>query len=149
MVSLEEMQAELTRVAQEQERRRVEAHRTAMEEIAAAQKKEELRQAVAKEQQRIAKEKRLRADKLEADAKAAQAREEAEERRLIEEESNRRQEAIDADVKLREDIKKRLDEMEHNEEMAKKALRDAIIMSDSRPIEKAKHPLAKFLQTPE
>jgi hypothetical protein len=134
------------------EQARVSAYEEAMKGLADASIKEAERQASAREEQRLAKE---RSDKRKADAKEAEdarLRKEAETRRLIEQENNRKQEEIEQETKRREALNRSIIEMEHAEETAKQALRDAEL-SAMPPVDAERimpNPLQRFLQqTPE
>lgn len=143
-----DIQEQLTKVALQREQERLAAHEKAMKDLAAARKAEEERQAEAKFAQRAADERaeRRKAEKLEAEA--VQLREEAEARRLIEQEENKKQKAADDILKMKEDIKRRLDELEHAEELAKKQLRD-LIMANTERVDSERiveNPLERFFQ---
>lgn len=145
---LQELQEKLASIALQREQERLAAHEQAMKDLAAARETEEKRQAEAKAAQQAsdAKAEKRKADRLEAEA--AQLREEAEHRRLIEQEENKKQTAADAIVKMKEEIKRHLDELEHAEELAKKQLRDLIMRGTQDSSERIMpNPLERFLQT--
>jgi colicin import membrane protein len=147
-MTIEEIQEHLTQIATQREQERLEAHTQAMKDLAEARATEEKRQAEAKEAQQIAdaKAEKRKAERIEAEA--AQLREEAEARRLVEQEENKKQEASDRIIKMKEAIKLRLDELEHAEELAKKQLRDLITNGTENISERIMpNPLQRFLQT--
>jgi len=146
--TLQDIQERLAQVAHEREQERRAAHEQAMKDIASARQEEELRQAEAKTAREAAdaKAEKRKAERLEAEA--AQLREEAEDRRAIEQEENKKQEAADNIIKMKEEIRKRLNELEHAEEMAKKELRD-LIMRGTENVDTERimpNPLERFLQ---
>ena len=146
-MTIEEIQEQLTQVALEREAERRAAHEQAMKDLAAARQEEELRQSEAKEAQQAADAKAEKRKAERQEAEAAQLREEAEARRLVEQEDNKRQVSADRIVKMKEDIKRRLDELEHAEELAKKQLRDLIMSGTENTSEQIMpNPLARFLQ---
>lgn len=143
-----DIQEQLSKVALQREQERLAAHEKAMKDLAAARKAEEERQAEAKLLQEAADAKaaKRKAERLEAEA--AQLREEAESRRLIEQEENKKQKAADDIIRMKEEISKRLNELEHAEEQAKKQLRD-LIMSGAERVDSERivpNPLERFLQ---
>lgn len=143
-----EIQERLAKVAVQRQKERLDAHASAMKELAEARSKEETRQAAAKEEKRLAQERASKRKKEAQDAEAARVREEEAEQRLIEQEENRRQCAIDDVLKTRETLRKKLDDLEHAEELAKKELRDAMLRDTTDSI--VTNPLQRFLQhTPE
>jgi hypothetical protein len=147
-MTIEEIQEQLTQVALQREQERRAAHEQAMTELAAARKEEELRQAEAKAVQQAADDKAEKRKAERQEAEAAQLREEAEARRLVEQEDSKRQASADRIIKMKEDIKRRLDELEHAEELAKKQLRD-LIMSGTEHVDSERimpNPLERFLQ---
>ena len=123
-MTIEEIQEQLTQVALQREAERLAAHTQAMKDLAAAREEEEKRQAESKARAEADAIKAAKRKAERAEAEAAQLREEAEERRRIEQEYNRKQEVADNIIKMKDDIKRRLDELEHAEELAKKQLRD-------------------------
>lgn len=148
MDSLQGIQEQLATIAKQREQERVAAHEDAMKAMAEFRKKEEQRQAVAKEAQRLAKERKIKADQSARDSEQARLREEEAERHLAEQEENRKQEAINIELKFKADLEKRMLEMEHAEEQAKKTLRDAMLLS-STPVDTERimpNPLQRFLQ---
>ena len=149
--TLIEIQNHLAQVALQREQERREAHTQAMQELAEAKVAEEERQERAKEAQRLAKEKAQQRQQAAQQAEADRLREEAELRRVIEQEENRKQYEADRVVKLKEDIKKRLDEMEHAEEQAKRQLRDVILQAEPKlDTERIiSNPLERFFQPQE
>ncbi len=145
---LEELAEKLAEIALQREQERREAHEQALKELAAARETEEKRQAEARAAQQAsdAKAEKRKAERLEAEAELL--REEAEHRRLIEQEENKKQEAADKLVKLKESIKRHIDELEHAEELAKKQLRDLVMRSTQDSSERiVPNPLERFLQT--
>lgn len=150
--TLLEIQKNLADIATQREKERLEAHETAMKDLAEAKKKEEERQSAAREVQREARERAVKKQNAVKEAEDERLREEANLRRLIEQEDNLKQEEADRVVKMKEDIKRKLDEMEHAEEQAKKQLRDVILQIEPRVDTEriVPNPLDKFLQkTPE
>lgn len=149
--TLIEIQNHLAQIALQREQERREAHEQAMKELAEAKVAEEERQARAKEIQRLAREKAQQRQQAIQQAEAERLREEAELRRVIEQEENRQQYEADRVMKLKEDIKKRLDEMEYAEEKAKKELRDVIMQMgpkvDTERI--VSNPMERFFQAQE
>src|SRR5208337_293747 len=146
-VDLKEIEKQLQEHALQLEKQRLAAHEAAMKELAEARQKEEERQAVARkvQQESDAKAERRKAERLEAEAE--QLREEATARRLMEQEENKKQEALDNIVRMKERIRVQLDEMEHAEELAKKKLRDLIMSNIEHPDERVmSNPLERFLQ---
>ena len=143
---LQEIQEMLEKVARDREAERVAAHDQAMTQLAEVRAKEEARQLAAKEAMQLAQEK---ADKRKAAKQQAEEeclREEANIRRQIEQEEDRKQAAINSIIQIKETIKKRMDDLEHAEDLAKRQLRDAILHA-SAPLEEPQvHPLARFLQ---
>ena len=148
-MTIEEIQEQLTQVALQREAERLAAHTQAMKDLAAAREEEEKRQAESKARAEADAIKAAKRKAERAEAEAAQLRDEAEERRRIEQEYDRQQEAADNIVKMKDDIKRRLDELEHAEELAKKQLRD-VIMSNTEGNSSERimpNPLQRFLQT--
>jgi hypothetical protein len=143
---LQEIQEKLEQVAREREAERIAAHDQAMKQLAEVRAKEEARQIAAKEAMQLAQE---RANKRSADKQRAEEeclREEANIRRQIEQEEDCKQASIDGILRIKEAIKKRMDDLEHAEDLAKRQLRDAILQA-SAPMEEAHvHPLERFLQ---
>ena len=148
-MTIEEIQEQLTQVALQREAERLSAHTQAMKDLAAAREEEEKRQAESKARAEADAIKAAKRKAERAEAEAAQLRDEAEERRRIEQEYDRQQEAADNIVKMKDDIKRRLDELEHAEELAKKQLRDVIMSNtESNSSERIMpNPLQRFLQT--
>lgn len=149
--SIVDLQEKLTSIVAQKEKERLQAHENAMKELADARAKEEERQNSAREEQRIAIEKSAQRKRVVQEAEEERTREEANLRRLVEQEANRKQEELERIVQLKEDIKKRLDEMEHAEELAKKQLRDVILQLEPRVDTERimPNPLAKFFQPQE
>ena len=148
-MTIEEIQEQLTQVALQREAERLAAHTQAMKDLAAAREEEEKRQAESKARAEADAIKAAKRKTERAEAEAAQLRDEAEERRRIEQEYDRHQEAADNIVKMKDDIKRRLDELEHAEELAKKQLRD-VIMNNKEGDSSERimpNPLQRFLQT--
>ena len=146
LVSIQEA---LAKVVLQREAERLAAHEQAMKDLAAAREEEEKRQAAAKLVQEAADLKATQRKAEKQEAEAAQLREEEEQRRLIEREENKKQESADRIIRMKEDIKHRLDELEHAEELAKKQLRDLILSGTERvDTERVmRNPLERFLQT--
>lgn len=144
-----EIQEALAKEALLREHARLAAHEQAMKELGEARAREEARQASAREEQDAARQRKVEKVKAAQEAEAERLREEAELRRITEQEENLRQEALDNIIRMKENIKRRMDELEHAEEQAKKALRDVILQmepkDDSERI--VPNPLQKFLQT--
>lgn len=149
--NLQEIQDELLSIALQREQERKAAHERAMEDLADAKKNEEERQVAAKEIQRAAQEKAKQRQMAAASAEADRLREESNLRTLIEQEENRKQEEIDRVLRMKEDIKRRLNEMEYAEEQAKKQLRDVILrMEPKQDTERiVSNPLERFFQPQE
>ena len=145
---LQEIQEKLEQVAREREAERIAAHDQAMKQLAEVRAKEEARQIAAKEAMQLAQE---RANKRSADKQRAEEeclREEANIRRQIEQEEDCKQASIDGILRIKEAIKKRMDDLEHAEELAKKQLRD-LIMSGTEHVDSERimpNPLERFLQ---
>ena len=147
-MTIEEIQEQLTQVALQREAERLAAHTQAMKDLAAAREEEEKRQAESKARAEADVIKAAKRKAERAEAEADQLREEAEERRLVEQEENRKQASVDHIIKMKEDIKRRLDELEHAEELAKKQLRD-LINSGVEHVDTERimpNPLERFLQ---
>lgn len=133
------------------EQQRLEAHRTAMAEIAKTKAEEDKRKAAAQEildeKQRLL-EKRKR-QKEEAEAEARQQEQEL--RILQEQEQNRAQSEVDATIARREFLARQIAEIEHQEELAKKELHDLLMRgtgnNDSEHV--MDNPLQRFLQPKE
>lgn len=150
-VILQDMMGDLQRLTLKLEQERKEAHEKAMQDIAQAKKDEEERQVVVREVHRLATEKAVQRKNAAAEAEAECLREESVLRVSIEQEENRKQEENERMLRLRASIKRRLQEMEHAEELAKKQLRD--ILSQAEPKEDTErimaNPLARFFQPQE
>ena len=149
--TLIEIQNHLAQVVLQREQERHEARERGMVKLTEAKRAEEERQARSKETQRLAKEKAQQRQKTAQQAEADLLREETELNRAIEQEENRAQAEADCMVKLKESIKKRLDEMEHAEEKAKKELHD-IIMQMEPKIDTERivsNPMQRFFQPQE
>ena len=148
-MTIEEIQEHLTQLALLREQERLAAHTQAMKDLAVAREEEEKRQAEAKLEQKAADARAENRKRERQEAEAAQLREEEEQRRLIEREENKKQESADRIIRMKEDIKHRLDELEHAEELAKKQLRDLILSGTERvDTERVmRNPLERFLQT--
>ena len=147
-MTIEEIQEQLTQVALQREAERLAAHTQAMKDLAATREEEEKRQAESKARAEADAIKAAKRKAERAEAEADQLREEAEERRLVEQEENRKQASVDHIIKMKEDIKRRLDELEHAEELAKKQLRD-LLNSGTERIDTERimpNPLERFLQ---
>ena len=146
---LQELQEKLASIALQREQERLAAHEQAMKDLAVAREEEEKRQAEAKLEQQAADARAENRKRERQEAEAAQLREEEEQRRLIEREENKKQESADRIIRMKEDIKHRLDELEHAEELAKKQLRDLILSGTERvDTERVmRNPLERFLQT--
>jgi hypothetical protein len=149
--TLIEIQNHLAQVALQREQERREAHTQAMQELAEAKVAEEERQARAKEEQRLSREKAVQRQQAAQQAEADRLREEAELRSVIEQEENRAQAEADRAAKLKESIKKRLDEMEHAEEKAKKELRDVSMQMEPKVDTEriVSNPMQRFFQPQE
>jgi DNA polymerase II large subunit len=146
-MTIEEIQEQLTQVALQREAERRAAHEQAMKDLAAARQEEELRQSEAKAARDADEAKAAKRKAERQEAEVAQLREDAEYRRLVEQEENRKQSAADHIIKMKEDIKRRLDELEHAEELAKKQLRDLIMSATENTSEQiTPNPLSRFLQ---
>jgi hypothetical protein len=147
--TLIDIQNHLAQVALQREQERREAHTQAMQELAEAKVAEEERQARAKEEQRLSREKAVQRQQAAQQAEADRLREEAELRSVIEQEENRAE--ADRAAKLKESIKKRLDEMEHAEEKAKKELRDVSMQMEPKVDTEriVSNPMQRFFQPQE
>lgn len=149
--ALLDIQERLTKVVLEREQERLKSHQDAVCELAAAKAQEELRQSKAKEDQRLAKERRMRAELASKETDSERQRAQEEVLRLVEQEENRRQEDIAAVLQMKESIKRRMDDLEHAEEKAKRELRDVILQAepqaDSERI--VPNPLERFFQPKE
>lgn len=132
---LKNMQDLLASRALEMEKARLEAHQQAMEELEKARVTETERQNSAKEEKKKIRERAEKAMREAQEAELNRQKALEEEKRSIEQEENRKQESVGRLVRMKEDIQKRLDEMEHAEELAKKQLRDAILMAANKATE--------------
>lgn len=143
-----DIKSKLEAIVEQREQERNEAHAQAMKELADARSKEEERQAKAKEDQRKATERAIQRQKAAQDAEFEKLRDEAQLRSLIEQEENRKLDEVERIVRLKESIKRRLDDMEHAEEMAKKQLRDLIMRAEPKDDSEntSSNPLERFLQ---
>jgi hypothetical protein len=147
-VNLKEIEKQLQERALELEKQRLAAHESAMKEIAEAKAAEEKRRKAAQDQieEATAKFKKREAAKKEAEEQAK--REERELSILMEQEQNRIQAELDATIARKEALTKQMLEMEHQEELAKRELRDLIMTNTVRPDTERimPHPLERFLQ---
>lgn len=151
MEDLQTIEKALQERALKLEKERLSAHESAMKEIAEARASEENRRKAAREiieaQQDLRK-------KRKAEAKTAADEEALEERRLqtlMEQEQNKVQVEIDFMLARTEAMAKKLIELEHAEEMAKKELRD-LILNNTQPDTGERvmeNPLQRFFQVQE
>ncbi len=142
------IQSTLEAIVVQRENERKEAHSQAMKDLADARSKEDQRQAKAKEDQRQATERAVQRKKIAQDAEHEKLRDEAHLRTIIEQEENRKLDEVERIVRLKEIIKRRLDDMEHAEEIAKKELRDLIMRAEPKDDSEniSSNPLERFLQ---
>jgi hypothetical protein len=148
-LDLQSIEKSLQDRARQLERERLAAHEEAMKEIAASKTEEAKRRQAAQElidAQKVLREKQKAAQ---AAAAAEAATQERQLQVLMEQEQNRRQSEIDASVARIEATAKRLSELEHAEEIAKKELRDLILNNTERPDTEriVPNPLERFFQT--
>jgi hypothetical protein len=143
-----EIEKQLQERASLLEKQRIAAHEAAMKEIADARAAEEARQrrsqAIIAEQDQLILEKKIAGQK----AQEALAREERELQRLREQEQNKAQAEVEAVVARKEALSKKLADIEHQEELAKKELRD-LILRNANPVDAERimpNPLDRFLQ---
>ena len=146
--TLIDIQQQLAQVALQREQERFTAHEAAMKDLAEAKAREEQRQAAAQEEIRAATEKATKREQARKEAEAERMREDAELRSLSEQELNRKQDALDRTIRMKEEIKRRMDELEHAEELAKRQLRDVMLqnITPAGPEPGLTNPLQRFLQ---
>jgi membrane protein involved in colicin uptake len=149
--TLENIEQALAQRALELEQQRMKAHEEAMKEIAAARVAEEERQRKVQEEVN-AQDARTRAKKAAEKAAIEEAfKAEQELQRAREQEQNKKQEEIEKMVARKEALDKKLRDLEHAEEAAKKELHDIMLRSlpcvDTERI--MSNPLERFFQKSE
>ena len=148
-MELKEIALQLAEHSAQMEQQTLDAHRDALEKLAATKNKEEARRV---EERKVQEEANERAEKSRADKQSAietQLREEAEARKVIEQEADRKKTEVEKDLRIKEEIAKQVAEVEHAADKAARQLEDAknrIVVTETIP----EHPLKRFLQaTPE